>query len=129
MKLRTVVETDSFAEDADRLLSEGERQALIAWLAANPTAGDLIRGTGGARKVRWAAKGKGKSGGVRSITFFGGDDVPLFLLAIYGKGERADLTQAERNELRAILAKIAAEYRKGVRRHVEIRRKNPARRP
>lgn len=127
-KLWTVLETNSFADDAKRLLSDVERMALIHWLAANPTAGDLIPGTGGARKVRWAAKGKGKSGGVRSITYFGGVDVPLFLLAIFGKGERTDLTQGERNELKAVLSSIADEYRKGVNRHVEIRRKNPARR-
>jgi hypothetical protein len=128
LKLRTVVETRSFAVDAERLLSDAERQELINWLAANPKAGDLIPGTGGARKIRWAAKGKGKSGGVRSITFFGGEDVPLFLLAIFGKAERADLSQAERNELRSILGALAEEYRKGVRRHVEVRRKNPSRR-
>lgn len=128
MKLQTVVETKAFAADARRLLTELERQALIEWLAANPQAGDLIPGTGGARKVRWAAKGKGKSGGVRSITYFGGYDVPLFLLAIFGKGEKSNLTQAECNELRAILASLTDEYRSGVKRHVESRRKGFTRR-
>lgn len=128
MKLQTVVETRSFAADAGRLLMDSERQELIEWLAANPQAGDIIPGTGGARKVRWAAKGKGKSGGVRSITYFGGDDVPLFLLAIFGKGEKSNLTQAECNELKVILASLADEYRRGARRYVEGRRKGATRR-
>lgn len=128
MKLQTVVETKAFAAGARRLLAGDEREALVAWLAANPQAGDIVPGTGGARKVRWAAKGKGKSGGVRSITYFGGDDVPLFLLAIFGKGEKSNLTQAECNELRVILASLADEYRRGVKRYVEGRRKGPTRR-
>ena len=128
MKLQTVVETKAFVADARRLLTGDERDALIAWLALNPQAGDIVPGTGGARKVRWAAKGKGKSGGVRSITYFGGDDVPLFLLAIFGKGEKSNLTQAECNELRTILASLADEYRRGVKRYVEGRRKGSTRR-
>ncbi len=119
--LQTVVETKAFAADAKRLLSEAERTALIEWLAANPTAGDLMEGTGGARKVRWAAQGRGKSGGVRSITYYAGEALPLFLLAIFGKGEKANLSKAERNELKAVLGDLAEEYRKGVRRHVKGR--------
>ena len=70
-------------------------------------------GTGGARKLRWAAKGRGKSGGVRVITFFGGPDVPVFLLTVFGKGERVNLSKAERNDLRKMLRRLAEEYRKG----------------
>jgi hypothetical protein len=62
--LHTVVEMPEYLSRAEGLLSEAERIAIVDWLAANPTAGDLIVGTGGARKLRWAAKGKGKSGGV-----------------------------------------------------------------
>jgi hypothetical protein len=125
-RLQAVVETKAFADDAKRLLSDFERQSLIDWLAANPLAGDLMAGTGGARKVRWAAKGKGKSGGVRTITYFAGEGVPLFLLAVFAKGEKVNLSKAERNALKAALTDLADEYRKGVRRHVESRRKNPA---
>lgn len=128
MKLQTIVETKAFAADAKRLLAELERQALVDWLAANPQAGDIIPSTGGARKVRWAAKGKGKSGGVRSITYFGGDHVPLFLLAIFGKGEKSNLTQAECNELKVVLASLADEYLSGVKQYVKGRRKDFARR-
>jgi hypothetical protein len=73
-----------------------------------------MQGTGGARKLRWGAKGKGTRGGARVITYYGGLDLPVFLLAIFAKGERANLTRAERNELREVLASLAVKYRKGV---------------
>jgi hypothetical protein len=111
--LHTVVETPEFLAAARRLFSEAERRELIDFLAANPTAGDLMQGTGGARKFRWGAKGKGKRGGARVIAFFGGPRVPVFLLTAFGKGERANLTKAERNELREILATLAADYGQG----------------
>ena len=72
---------------------------------------------GGARKVRFAGRGKGKSGGYRVITFYTGPAFPVFLLNIFAKGEKINLTMAECNALRVILAEIAATYRKGVRRH------------
>jgi hypothetical protein len=71
---------------------------------------------GGARKVRIAGRGKGKSGGYRVITFYAGVRFPVFLLALYAKGERANLTKAERNELRSILGSIVETYRKGALR-------------
>ncbi len=116
--LHAVVETPEFLRKAQGLLSDGERAALVDWLAAHPTAGDLIVGTGGARKLRWAARGKGKSGGARAITYYGGLGVPVFLLSVFGKQAKANLTPAERNELRAVLAILVQEYRKGVRRRV-----------
>lgn len=113
--LQTIIETPEFLGRARGLLTEQERDKLVDFLASNPTAGDLMQGTGGARKLRWAAQGKGKRGGARVITFYGGPQVPAFLLTIFGKGERANLTKAERNELRMILAHLVAEYRRGVR--------------
>ena len=59
-RLHTVVETPEFLSQARGLLSEQERSELVGFLARNPTAGDLMQGTGGARKLRWGAKGKGK---------------------------------------------------------------------
>jgi hypothetical protein len=114
LPLHTVVETPEFSADARRVLTDAERKELTDFLAANPSAGDLMPGTGGARKLRWGAKGKGKRGGARAITYYGGPDVPIFLLAIFAKGERANLTKAERNELREVLANLASEFRKGV---------------
>ncbi len=117
--LHTVVETPEFRRRAEPLLSEAERRALIDHVAANPDAGAVMVGTGGARKLRWAARGRGKSGGVRVITFYSGPPVPVFLLTVFGKGEKIDLTRAERNELRRVLGRLVEEYRRRTRRHVQ----------
>ena len=69
-------------------------------IAAAPLAGDLISGTGGARKRRIEGKGKGKRGAYRVITYYAAQDVPVFLLALVSKGQRADISQADRNALR-----------------------------
>ena len=77
--MQTVVETAAFLSDARFLaMPDEERLAIVTSIAANPEAGDVIKGTGGARKVRFAGKGKGKSGGYRVITFFTGTDIPVF---------------------------------------------------
>jgi hypothetical protein len=88
-------------------------------LAESPSAGVEVPGTGGARKIRVAGRGKGKSGGYRVITFYSGQDVPVFLLNVFSKGDRVDLSQAERNELRRELAGLVEDYRTGVRTRVE----------
>jgi hypothetical protein len=74
----------------------------------------LMEGTGGCRKLRFAGKGKGKRGGFRTVHYYGGDDVPVLLLALIDKGEDENLSKAERNELRIELAGYADDYRKGV---------------
>lgn len=82
--MQAVVETPDYLADAREAgLSDAERQAIVDYLADHPTAGDLIPGTGGARKLRLAGQSKGKSGGYRVITYFGGDDIPVFLLAVF----------------------------------------------
>lgn len=111
-----------FLSDAKRSgISPDERQAIVDRIAADPLAGDMIPGTGGARKIRFAGQGKGKSGAYRVITFFAATDVPVFLLNVFAKGERVDLSQSERNELKAILGKVAEAYRKGAKRNVKGR--------
>jgi hypothetical protein len=117
--LHTVVETPEFLRRVQGLLTAAERSALINHLAANPDAGDVIPGTGGARKLRWAVRGKGKSGGVRVITFFSGPPVPVFVLTVFGKGEKINLSKSEQNALRKVLGELVAEYRKGVRQNVK----------
>src|SRR5262249_53383177 len=114
-RLHTIVETPEFLANAYRVLTDVERRELVDHLAANPTSGDRMEGTGGARKLRWAAKGKGKSGGARVITYYGGPSLPVFVLGVFGKGEKANLTKAERNELREILSEVAATYRRRAR--------------
>ena len=117
--LHTVVETPEFLRRVQGLLTAADRSALINHLAANPDAGDVMPGTGGARKLRWAVRGKGKSGGVRVITFFSGPPVPVFVLTVFGKGEKINLSQAERNALRNVLSELVTEYREGVKQNVK----------
>src|SRR5579872_4190549 len=98
--MHTVVETPAFTRAAAAAgMSAAEIQALTLYLAANPTAGDEIVGTGGCRKLRFAGRGKGKSGGFRVITFYSGATIPVFLLTAFSKGEKADLSGRERNAL------------------------------
>ena len=110
--LQTVVETPEFQRRTRGLLTTDGLSALVDYVAANPNAGELMVGTGGARKLRWAIKGRGKSGGIRVITFTGGAGVPVFLLTAFGKGEKVNLTKVERNELRKVLRGLVEAYRK-----------------
>lgn len=107
-----VVMTPTFERDAnDAGLTDDEVFRIASAIAADPLAGDLMAGTGGARKLRHVGRGKGKSGGYRTIHYFGGSDVPVFLLAIYGKGDKDNLSKAERNALASILPRLAETYR------------------
>ena len=119
--LRSVVETPEFRRRVRGPLTDADREALIDHLAANPDAGDLMPATGGARKLRWAGPGRGKSGGIRVIAFFRGPPVPVFLLTAFGKGQKINLTQSERNDLRKLLGDLVSEYRNGVSRYVQGR--------
>jgi hypothetical protein len=115
--MQTVLLTSVFERHVRRAgLSEDMLMQVVSMLAENPLAGDLIPGTGGARKVRVARTGQGKSGGYRTIHYFGGEDIPIFLLALIDKGERANLSMAERNHLATILPKIAQHYREAASR-------------
>lgn len=92
-------------------MDEEERQTLIAIVATTPAAGDLMQGTGGCRKLRYKKPGSGKSGGYRVITWFGGDDIPVFMLTVFGKNERANLSKAERNQLAKLTGKLRDSLR------------------
>jgi len=70
-----------------------------------------MQGTGGIRKLRWSAQGRGKSGGVRVIYYYHNKTVPLFLLTVFGKGEKANLSKQERNDLAVVTTLIVKNYR------------------
>jgi len=98
--MHAVIETPTFLRDvAESGMPDEERDRIVRRIAENPARGDLIQGTGGARKIRFAGRGKGKSRGYRVVTYFAADDVPVLLLALINKGERADLSQAERERV------------------------------
>jgi hypothetical protein len=110
--MHAVCETHAFRRAAAHAgMSENEIDSLVTYLAINPTAGDEMVGTGGCRKVRLAGRGKGKSGGYRTVTFFTGAEMPVFLLTVFSKGERADLTQNEKRTLKNITQDIVRTYR------------------
>lgn len=114
-----MIETPTFIADChDGGLSDDEVAEIIRAISLEPLIGDIIPGTGGARKRRFAGRGKGKSGGYRTVSYYAGEDVPVLLLALINKGERADLSNAERNELRKELAGYASDYRASVRKRV-----------
>lgn len=123
--MHCVIETQSYQRAAKQAgLSEEDCHEIVTVISENPEAGDLIKGTGGARKLRFGRDGKGKSGGVRVITYYCDDDVPVFLLDVFSKGQRVNLSKGERNELKKILAELASDYRKMVRERVtELREK------
>jgi hypothetical protein len=97
--MQTIAEMPEYSRRTERLLSETERQAIIDHLAAFPKAGVIMQGTGGIRKLRWSRQSAGKSSGVRVIYYFHNEQMPLYLLTVFGKGEKANLSKAERNEL------------------------------
>ncbi len=107
--MHTVIETEAYLSAAkDAGMTEPERKAAVDAVARDPTIGELIVGTGGCRKVRLAGRGKGKSGGYRVITFYADGHTPAFLLTVFSKGERSDLSQAERNGLGVLSKTLAA---------------------
>lgn len=93
--MRTVIETPTFQKQASKLWDEDERLDFVAWIAANPTAGDVIPGADGARKVRWAMPGRGKRGGARVIYFNLSAQEIVLLVAVYAKNERDTLPASE----------------------------------
>lgn len=107
------VELPAFARRREEFLSDDEFSALQQALMWSPESGDLIRGTGGLRKLRWAdrSNNKGKRGGARVIYYWHLGDDQFWLFAIYGKSDKANLSAAERVTLKTLL-----EYEVRVRR-------------
>ena len=110
--MQTVAETPTFSRQAEQLFSDDEKQELIAFLAGNPLAGDVIPGTGGVRKVRFAASGRGKRGGARVIYYFLDESVPLYALLVYPKNARSDMTADEKRAAFALVEAIKALRRR-----------------
>lgn len=106
----SVAETLPFQRKAARLLSEFERSELITHLSEHPCAGVLIRGTGGIRKLRWAYSGRGKSGGVRVVYYFHSPMMPLYLLTLFGKSEKSNLSMKERSALSKLVSELVISW-------------------
>jgi len=109
--LITVAETGPFQRKVGQLLTDIEKTELVAYLAMHPNAGVLIRGTGGIRKLRWAKGGRGKSGGVRVIYYFHNPDMPLYLLTLFGKNEKANISMGEKTILSKTVKELVRRWR------------------
>jgi len=93
-------EDPDFTEKALRLIGDDGIFAIQMFLLEQPDAGDIIPGSGGCRKLRWAAKGHGKRGGARVIDYWITDDYRILLLDLYAKNEAENLSPAQLKELK-----------------------------
>ncbi len=111
--LHEVIETPAYLAAAVRAgMTEDDRVAVVDFIAANPQAGDLIKGSGGVRKVRIAKPGGGKSGGWRVLTAYISDTVAVLLVTAYGKNQRGNVSKAEINEMSQLMKVLKAEVRR-----------------
>ncbi len=108
--MHTIVEMPEFLRKAEALISEEEKQEIINYLAVHTETGIVMKGTGGIRKLRWAIGNKGKSGGVRIVYYYHNKHMPLFLLSLFGKSKKANLTKSERNGLAKLTNILIRNY-------------------
>jgi hypothetical protein len=110
--MQTVVENPSFTAVAEKIFSAEEIAEIIETVAADPYCGDVMPGTGGFRKFRFAREGMGKSGGARVIYIYRNDQFPVFLITVFAKNQKANLTKDERNQLKKRADGIFNNYRR-----------------
>jgi len=96
------IETSVFTREIKRLISDDDYRMLQTALMFKPDTGDLIRGGGGLRKVRWKLPGRGKRGGLRIIYYWDSPDT-IYMLLPYKKTEQDDLTPEQLKYLRALI--------------------------
>jgi hypothetical protein len=110
--MQTVAETQSYLASAKAEgMTDAEMKLVIDTLAQDPSAGDLIVGAGGCRKVRIAGKGKGKSGGYRIVTVYGGGHMPLYLIAVLAKGSRSNFSKGEVSAMAGVAKRLIDAHR------------------
>ena len=100
------IETSYFTAHVSEYLTDDEYRRLQWFLAERPNAGAVISGTGGIRKVRWSMAGRGKRGGVRVIYYWRTANNRIYLLTLYGKNVKDDLTPAERRVWKRVVEEI-----------------------
>jgi mRNA-degrading endonuclease RelE of RelBE toxin-antitoxin system len=119
LKMITIIEFPGFLAQIGAAISSDERDEFIDYIAKNPKAGDIIAGTAGVRKVRWGSKNKGKSGGVRVIYYFYNENAPVFLLTVYGKNEKSNLTAEQKHQISTLAQILKAECRRNRSDHYD----------
>ena len=100
------IESKQFEKLRQNYLADDSYQALQNFLLEQPMAGDTIQGTGGLKKIRWSANGKGKRGGVRTIYLYLSNEEHIHFLTIYAKNEMDDLTTEQKKILKVIAEEI-----------------------
>ncbi len=103
LSVYTVIETPVYAGKVERILTDDERDAFAVFIAQKPMAGPVVRGSGGVRKVRWAQKGKGKSGGARVIYYNRLENGEIWLLTIYAKSDRSTIPSHELKLIKEVI--------------------------
>ena len=109
--MQTIAETPLFTRQSGKLFDEGEKAELIDFLARNPLAGEVIPGTNGVRKVRFASSGRGKRGGARVIYYFLDDTMPLYALLAYAKNVKDDMSPEERKAVSDLVETLKAAWK------------------
>jgi hypothetical protein len=108
--MHTIIETPTYLSDAKYVgLDEDDRNRVLEVLARNPTLGDLVEGSGGLRKVRVARRGGGKSGGFRVLAAYLGPNLPVILLAVFAKNEKANISKSDLKILTRTLETIKTQ--------------------
>jgi hypothetical protein len=102
----TIAELPSFKKSASDVFDRDEIECLIAFLSNQPDAGAIMPRTGGVRKLRWGAKGKGKSTGARILYFFHDLNMPLYLLLCFSKSDRIDISEKEKSMMRNLTREL-----------------------
>ncbi len=102
------IESPVYSQQIDDLLSPEDHRQLQLYLFQFPDQGDLIKGSGGLRKLRWAGSGRGKRGGIRVIYYLWHGDT-AFMLTAYPKNEQTDLTPAQTRALKQLIEKYTNE--------------------
>ena len=102
----TVLQLPKFKAEATELIGTDGIEAVAVYLINHPYAGDVIPGSGGVRKLRWAAKSKGKRGGARIIYLYVVVDARIYLMRCYAKNVKTNLTADEKKQLRQVAAHL-----------------------
>lgn len=106
----TICEMGSVPRNLASALSDEEKDQLIDWLSLNPDAGDIIQGTNGVRKVRWAYGARGKRGGLRVIYYFRDLNMPIYLIAVYKTNEKLNISAGEKKVISQMVDEIVDEW-------------------